>query len=484
LSYPSPETATTTTTTGISFDKGTIVVRGNLRIPNTVWDERIGAFRAQAIFYRDIVHYFNESELQFKDDVLSQLIPCPHLECAPSTKLRGYQKKALKSWDKSGRRGTIVLPTGAGKTVIAIKAIELVNEPTLVIVPTLDLLEQWRRRIEKELTNIKAVGVLGGGENNLSAVTVSTYDSAYIRAPEIGAKFSFIIADEVHHIASGGYRQIAEMFSAPYRMGLTATFEREDLLHKEIPRLIGGVVFRLEPKDLAGSYLSNFRVDRIVVDLTEEEMKEYEKYHKVFTDYLDSKRIRLITPIQFQRFIMRTARDPEARMALLARNKALQIAFNSESKVAALEDLLLNNKNERLLIFTQHNDLVYKLSRRFLIPFITHTTNKEERHQVLEKFNCGTYHAIVTSKVLDEGIDVPEASLGVILSGSGSSREFIQRLGRLLRKSSQKEEARLVEIISRETSEVGTSSRRRSKSRIVSASNKKTTLQMQTKLAI
>jgi superfamily II DNA or RNA helicase len=449
------------------------VVRGNLRIPNTVWDERIGAFRAQAIFYRDIVSYFSQSELEFKDDVVSHLIPCPHLECSTrSTKLRGYQNKALKSWDKSGRRGTIILPTGAGKTVIAIKAIELVNEPTLVIVPTLDLLEQWRKRIDKELANIRT-GVIGGGENSLSAVTVSTYDSAYIRAPEIGAKFSFIIADEVHHIASEGYRQIAEMFTAPYRMGLTATFEREDLLHKEIPRLIGGVVFRLEPKDLAGSYLSNFRVDRIVVELTEEEKKEYENYHKMFTDYLDSKKIRLITPIQFQRFIMRTARDPDARKALLARNKALQIAFNSESKIAALEDILLNNKEERILIFTQHNDLVYKISRRFLIPFITHTTNKEERHQVLEKFNTGAYRAIVTSKVLDEGIDVPEASLGVILSGSGSSREFIQRLGRLLRKSSLKEEARLVEIISKETSEVGTSSRRRTKSKIVSVPSKK-----------
>jgi superfamily II DNA or RNA helicase len=363
-------------------------VKGNLRIPNTVWDERIGAFRAQGIFYRDIIDYFNESELRFRDDVLNQLIPCPHLESTPSTKLRGYQKKALKSWDRSGRRGTIVLPTGAGKTVIAIKAIEIVNQPTIVIVPTLDLLEQWRKRIDKEL-NVKPVGVLGGGENNLSAVTISTYDSAYIRAPEIGAKFSFIIADEVHHIASEGYRQIAEMFVAPYRMGLTATFEREDLLHKEIPRLIGGVVFRLEPKDLAGSYLSNFRIERRVVDLTEEELEEYGKYHKMFTDYLDSKRIRLITPIQFQRFIMRTARDPDARKALLARNKALQIAFNSESKISALQDILLSNKNERILIFTQHNDLVYKISRRFLIPFITHTTNKEERHQVLEKFNSG-----------------------------------------------------------------------------------------------
>ncbi len=417
------------TPTTISFDKGTILVRGNLRIPNTVWDERIGAFRAQGIFYRDIVRYFKESESEFTDDVITHLIPCPHLECASTLKLRGYQKKALNSWDRSGRRGTIVLPTGAGKTVIVIKAIELVNEPALIIVPTLDLLEQWRKRIQKELS-IKA-GVLGGGDSTLSAVTVSTYDSAYIRAAEIGGKFSLIIADEVHHIASEGYRQIAEMFAAPYRMGLTATFEREDMFHREIPRLIGGVVFRLEPKDLAGRYLSNFSVDRIVVDLTEGEMKEYEKYHKIFTDYLESNRIRLFTPMYFRRFIMRSAKDPEARKALLVRNRAMDIAFNSESKIIELEKILLNNKDERILIFTQHNSLVYRISKRFLIPFITHTTDKEERHRVLEKFNDGRYHAVVTSKVLDEGIDVPEASLGVILSGSGSSREFIQRLGRL-----------------------------------------------------
>jgi superfamily II DNA or RNA helicase len=462
-------TLSSATTTSIFFDKGTIVVRGGHRIPNTVWDERIGAFRAQAIFYRDMLQYFKESDLEFQDNVASHLIPCPHLECVSTVKLRGYQKKALSSWERSGKRGTIVLPTGAGKTVIAIKAIELVNQPALVVVPTLDLMEQWRKRIEKELS-IKA-GVLGGGESTLLPVTVSTYDSAFIKAPEIGAKFSFIIADEVHHIASEGYRQIAEMFSAPYRMGLTATLEREDMLHKEIPRLIGGVVFRLEPRDLAGSYLSNFSVDRIVVDLTEEEMKEYEKHHRIFTDYIQRNRIRLFTPMSFRRFIMRSARDPEARKALLARNRSMDIAFNSESKIKELEKILIENPEERILIFTQHNDLVYRISRRFLIPFITHTTNKEERHQVLEKFNSGVYRAVVTSKVLDEGIDVPEASLGVILSGSGSSREFIQRLGRLLRKSSHKEEARLVEIISRETSEVGTSSRRRKKSKVAIAAS-------------
>ncbi|MGH2638032.1 MAG: DEAD/DEAH box helicase family protein [Rhabdochlamydiaceae bacterium] len=432
-------------------------MRGDIRIPNTSWDERTRSFRAQALHYSEILQYLKQSSLPFSDYVQKDLMPCPTLSC-PSIKLRGYQKQALTAWEKSGRRGTIVLPTGSGKTVIALKAIELVNQPSIIVVPTLDLLEQWRKRLAKEL-NIE-IGVYGGGETTLRPVTVSTYDSAYIRAGEIGNKFSLLIADEVHHIASEGYRQIAEMFASPYRLGLTATFEREDTLHSEIPRLIGGIVFRLEPEDLAGRYLSDFRIERVRVNLKEKEVKEYEKYHSIFTDYLSKNRITLNTPVQFQRFVMRSARDPEARRALLARNKALKIAFNTESKIEKLEEILRENRNERVIIFTQHNDLVYRISRRFLIPFITHTTDKEERHKVLELFNSGEYWAVVTSKVLDEGIDVPEASLGIILSGTGSLREFVQRLGRVLRKKKDRD-ARLIEIVSSETSEVNTSSRRR-----------------------
>ncbi len=145
----------------------------------------------------------------------------------------------------------------------------------------------------------------------------------------------------------------------------------------------------------------------------------------------------------------------------MARNRAVRTAFNSQAKIDKLEKILDSNPDDRILIFTQHNDLVYKISRRFLIPFITHTTAKEERYEFLKGFREGRFRALATSKVLDEGIDVPEASLGVILSGTGSSREFIQRLGRLLRKSERKGEARLIELVSRETSETRTSKRRR-----------------------
>lgn len=444
--------------TYLSYDRGSILVRSEAKVPYSVWDERAGAFRAPALYYSEIVEFLKKSELSAIKDAVEELPPCPELKCK-SVEMRTYQKRALESWDRAGRRGVIVLPTGAGKTVIGMKAIELVNQPVIVIVPTLDLLDQWRKKLQEEFG--AEVGAYGGGENAIRAVTVCTYDSAYLRAGELGNRFGFLIFDEVHHLPAESFRQIAEMFTAPCRMGLTATYERDDMLHLELPRLIGGVVYRLQPEDLAGRYLSEYTIERVNVELTKEEEEEYRRNYSAFTGYLERNRMWLRSPLDFQRFIMRTSRDPEARRALLARNRAITIAFNSQAKVDRLEEILRSNSDDRILIFTQHNDLVYRISRRFLLPFITHTTNKEERYEVLEGFREGRFRAIVTSKVLDEGIDVPEASLGVIVSGTGSSREFIQRLGRLLRKSEGKGRARLIELVSSETSETRTSSRRK-----------------------
>ncbi len=444
--------------TYLSYDRGTILIRSEAKVPYSTWDDRVRAFRAQALYYREIVEFLEKSELSATKDGVEDLPTCPELKCR-SLSMRAYQKRALDSWDRAGRRGVIVLPTGAGKTVIGMKAMELVNRPTIVIVPTLDLMEQWRRRVEEEI-GIE-VGLYGGGDNSIRAITICTYDSAFLRAGELGNRFSLIIFDEVHHLPAESFRQIAEMFTAPFRMGLTATYEREDMLHLELPRLIGGVVYRLKPEDLAGRYLSEYRVERLNVELTEEEKKEYARNYKVFTDYLEENRIWMRSALDFQRFIMRTARDPRARRALLSRNRAMSIAFNSQTKLERLEEILRSNPEERILIFTQHNELVYRISRRFLLPFITHTTIKEERYEVLKGFREGRFRAIATSRVLDEGIDVPEASIGVIVSGTGSSREFIQRLGRLLRKSEGKGEARLIELVSSGTSETRTSSRRR-----------------------
>jgi superfamily II DNA or RNA helicase len=321
-------------------------------------------------------------------------------------------------------------------------------------------MEQWRKNLGVEF-NVE-VGAYGGGVHDVRAITVSTYDSAYIRAEELGNKFILAIFDEVHHLPAPSYSQIPELFVTPFRMGLTATYIREDGRHKMLPRLIGNVVYELKAKDLAGTHLSHYTLEKLFVNLTPWEQKEYDKNYKVFRGYIRRKRVPLRNPKDFQRFIMRTGRDPDARKALLARNRALDIALNTSSKLDKLRILLDKAIDEKILIFTQHNKLVYRISRDFLIPAITHQTPKDERADILNKFKKSVYRKIVTSRVLDEGIDVPDATLGIILSGTGSSRAFIQRLGRLLRKKKGKK-ARLIEIVSSETKEMKISQRRKSR---------------------
>jgi superfamily II DNA or RNA helicase len=407
-----------------------------------------------AIHYQDILDYLKRSSLPFQDKVAD---PLPIFSLKSDIKLRLYQKEALEAWLDAGRRGVIELPTGAGKTYIALKALEKLNVSTLIVVPTLDLLDQWRRQLEV-LFNTE-IGIVGGGEVELKPITVSTYDSAYIRAEQLGNRFLFIIFDEVHHLPAPSYMQIAEMYIAPNRLGLTATYNREDGAHQELPRLVGGVVYQLGVDALTGKHLSPYTHEKVFVELDPEERRIYDKDYSIFRTYLQKKGIRMRSQRDFQRFIMFTGGNNEAREALLARNRAVDVALNSDSKIKVLADLLKAYGKEKIIIFTRHNKLVYRISRRFLIPAITHQTPKEERREILNAYKKDMLRAIVTSQVLDEGIDVPAASVAFIISGTGSNREYIQRLGRILRKQKGKK-AKLFELVTSNTIETRISYRR------------------------
>lgn len=446
----------------LRFDKGTLLLRGEVGTPYGKWDPRVGCYRAKAMYYRDVLGYLKESTIPYKDGVPN----LPPLETLKSSvKLRSYQREGLERWHSAGMRGVVVLPTAAGKTFIALKAISLLKKQTLIIVPTLDLLDQWRRRVSEHL-NVEA-GAVGGGESQVKMVTVATYDSAYLQAEMLGNRFMFLVFDEVHHLASPSYMQIAEMYVAPYRMGLTATYERSDGRHELLPRLVGDPVHTMAVEELAGEHLSPYDYEKIFVELTAEEQGVYDEEMGVFRSYLRERGIVLKSVEDFHRFIMRTGRDRQARKALLARNRALKVALNSEAKLSMLAKLLEEYRDEKILVFTLHNDLVYRISRRFLIPAVTYQTPREERREILGNFRSGEYRTIATSQVLDEGVDVPDASVGFVLSGTGSTREYIQRLGRLLRKVEGKR-AKLVEIVSKQTVEVGISRRRRRKKKSAS----------------
>ncbi len=432
-------------------------MKGKIGTPYGKWDPRVDCYRTKAMKYDAVLKYLKESKIPHKNDVPS-FPPAEPLK--GNVELRPYQKEALERWQRSGNRGVLVLPTAAGKTYIALEAINLLKTPTLILVPTLDLIDQWKKRLKQTL-EIEA-GVVGGGENKVRMITVSTYDSAYLQAEALGNRFMFIVFDEVHHLASPSYLQIAEMYIAPWRMGLTATFERGDDRHSLVPPLIGDLVYTIDVEKLTGKHLAPYTYEKIFVELTAEEQVLYDKEMGVFKIYLRRKGIVLRSAADFQRFILTTGRDPQAREAFLARNRALKIALNSEAKLELLAKQIKLYKDKKILFFTLYNDLVYRISRRFLIPAITYQTERKERREILGNFGSGKYRAIVTSQVLDEGVDVPDASVGIILSGTGSKREYIQRLGRLLRKVEGKE-AKLIEIVSKATVEVGISRRRTKK---------------------
>ena len=442
------------------YDKGSIVISGINQIPYSVIDPRTNQLRALALHYQDIITYLQNSGIQYEDNVM-ELIPIQNLRIENiNLSLRAYQKKAIENWINAGKKGCIILPTGSGKTIIAIKLIEIINSSTLIVVPTLDLMEQWTKFLSKYFQKIE-IGNIGRGTFNITGITVSTYDSAYIRSSFIGNKFAFVIFDELHHLAAPGYRTIAEQFASPYRLGLTATYEREDSLHLDFPRLVGGIVYQSSVNELArDKHLASFTVEKRYVKLLPEEEIEYQKNYDQYLSFLHKLGLRY-DHIALQKLIMISGKNQYARNALLARNKALDIALNSQSKIIELRKILSENPNRKTIIFTQHNKLVYLISNNFLIPFITHKSSKQEREDALNGFRDGRYRVLVTSKVLDEGVDVPDAELGIIVSGTGSKREFIQRLGRLLRTKPNFTNAKLIEIISSGTSEINTSIRRK-----------------------
>lgn len=461
-------TSNSSATPKLFFDKGTIRIEDSklVSIPGTKFDDRSKALRSYGLNYSEIVEYLEKSDLDFVDNV-PDFIPSPAFQMN-NLELRDYQKQAIHNWEKLSMRGCVILPTGAGKTALGIKAIQKVNASALVVVPTIDLMEQWTNNISKYISadndqnsqNIP-IGKLGGGEDDLQAITVATYDSAYLRASTIGNQFKLIIFDEVHHLPAPGYRSIAEQFIAPYRLGLTATMEREDELHELIPYLTGGVVFRLGSQELsAQKHLAEYVIDRIQVNLTPEEQTEYETNHTKFLTNLRQLGFKVPSMYNLKRLIMMSNKSKIAREAMLARNKANEIALNSKAKVDELQKILQQNKKTKTIIFTQNNKMVYELSNKFLIPHITYRTIKEERRDVLEGFKSGRYNVVVTSRVLDEGVDVPDAELGIIMSGTGSGRELIQRLGRILRPKQDGRKARLVELVSKHTRETNTSAKR------------------------
>jgi superfamily II DNA or RNA helicase len=384
------------------------------------------------------------------DDVLERF----GLPFAPTltVKPRPYQRDAIRAWIGQGRRGIVVLPTGAGKTVVAYFAMTQAPVRTLVVVPTIELLRQWHAGlIETAGVPADQVGMVGGGERTVRPVTVMTYDSAAMPRRRL-SEFGLLIVDEAHHLPAPTYRAIAEKTSAPWRLGLSATPERSDGAHLDLATLIGPEVYRRRAADLAQEgHIAHYRERRIFVDLTPEERARYDLLMAEWRWFLATRRSTLGRGGLFEQLIRQSAHDPAARRALQAQRQARMIALNAESKIDRVAELLTRHRDDRAIVFAEHVVMVDTIGRRLAIPTITYRTPPDERRLVLERFRSGRYTKLAAGRVLNEGVDVPDARVAIVVSGSAATREYIQRLGRVLRPKA--DEALLYEIISRRTTE-------------------------------
>ncbi|PHQ43583.1 DNA repair helicase [Halorubrum sp. C191] len=458
----------------LAFDDGTILLEDAPdAVPYAEWDERVDEYRARAQHYCDICDWLADPNEQATTepstatvaDVEDDARAYSELHLTPSVAIepRDYQQEALSAWQDNDRQGSVVLPTGSGKTFLAVQAVADAGVSTLVVVPTIDLMNQWHATLTNAFGDQlpDGVGVLGGGSHNITNITVTTYDSAYRYIDEYGDKFGLLVVDEVHHLPAPTYQQIPEMTIAPYRLGLTATYERADGKHEELENLLGTVVYREEVDELAGEYLSEYETIHLGVELTEDEREQYDEEYGIYRDYVDSHDFDLWKENGYAEFLKRTSYDPQGRRALIAKQRAENIARTADKKLDTLDNLLKRHYDDRTIIFTANNEFAYDISQEFVVPCITHQTETDERTEILERFRTGEYSMLATSQVLDEGIDVPSANVGIILSGSASKRQYAQRLGRILRPTDNQKPARLYEIIAEDTMETYVSEQRR-----------------------
>ncbi len=422
-------------------------------------DKRHHFLRTQPIHFTSVKSALRKQQTPFT--ISFDEHPALPFETTLNVEPRPYQHEALTHWLAAGSAGVVVLPTGAGKTLVAAMAIHETHQWTLAVVPTLDLLQQWRLALASSLSiDADEIGIFGGGEKESKPITIITYDSAALYPREL-KRFGLLIFDECHHLPAPTYRLIAESAFTPLRLGLSATPERGDMAHTDLDLLIGQEVYRRSPAELTGGrYLAQYQEIPIDIALSSEDEARYIEQRRIYRSFLQRRRIVIRSPEEFQqKIIFLSARDPEARKAMLAWREARNIAMNAPAKYVEIERLLRLHAADQVILFSEYNQVVEEISRRFCLPSIIYKTQAEERRTILERFRAGQYTKLVTGRVLNEGVDVPDCRVAIIVSGNSTKREYIQRLGRILRPKVG--QALLYELITSGTTEEEIAKRRK-----------------------
>ncbi len=394
----------------------------------------------------------------------------------PEHELYRWQVEALAAWLRCGRRGVIEAVTGSGKTDVAIAAIRDAlrrGRFVLVVVPSRVLLEQWHRRLEGALPDVR-IGRLGDSVRDEPAdcdVLVATrHSAAALRpAPPERCAGGFVVVDECHGLGGGVLRR-ALLTSYDERMGLTATLERtDDAVTDLLLPYFGGICHRYGfVEAIADGVCASPRVAFVGVSLSADERAEYLSTEQQLVSARQHLRRIPTMPLEpFGAFVAAVAhladRDsgPDGRAArdyLDAFAKRRQIVAQSSEKYALLGRFAgAIRRAHGALVFTETvraaNHAVNRLDPEVAIDVITGSTARRQRKEILDDLRARRLDVVAAPRVLDEGIDVPDANLGIVLSASRTRRQMIQRMGRILRRKREGVAARFVIVYAKDTLE-------------------------------
>jgi superfamily II DNA or RNA helicase len=386
-----------------------------------------------------------------------------------------WQLDALISWLRCGRRGVIEAVTGSGKTDVALAAAADAlrrSRFVLVVVPTRVLMEQWYGRLTAAMPEAR-IGRLGdsGADAPISCdVLVATRHSAAAHKPVPPARAGgLLIADECHGLGGGILRR-ALLRQYDERLGLTATLERsDDAVTDLLLPYFGGICYRYGfEQAIADGVCAQPRVAFVGVPLSVDERAEYASVEQRLVNARHHLRSRKDMPVEpFGDFLAAVAHLAErdagtdgraARDYLDAFSKRRQIVAQSSGKYELLGRLAPAIRDANgALVFTETvraaNHAINRLDPFVSIDLITGSTARRQRREILDDLRVRKLDAVAAPRVLDEGVDVPDANLGVVMSASRTRRQMIQRMGRILRRKRAGVAARFVIMFARDTLE-------------------------------
>lgn len=346
--------------------------------------------------------------------------------------LRRYQEDAFRSWRDAEGWGGIELPTGAGKTRVALEALCRCRGRSLILVPTRVLLRQWANTLSK--AGFPSVGVWGDGQRMDGHVVVGTYASAAHNMMQEGDRFALLVVDEAHHLASPKVGMLARLCTAPLRMALSATFPVDQESLSAIEDVCGPVVRSLKPCDLPEGVLAPFDRHLHRVPLSPQECHELALLRGAMKPLLGLASTMASSTGGFAQALRVAARKIEGgRLVLAQYQHFLAHVQESERLVELVRNVVAKESAMSTLIFCATTDLTLKIATRLGLPAIVAGIGSKERTFWLERLANGDIRGVVTCRALNEGYDLPSVERALLVGGSRSETEYLQRLGRVLR---------------------------------------------------